>query len=95
MAKALYLMTGAEIAKAYAKASEATSKICTALIEANRGMERGSETRAKSDPLSLDYIRENDRFTAIIHEMDARKRYHGGTQRIIRQDHRETEPWQS
>ena len=84
MAKALDMMTGAEIAKAYAKAGEATSKICTALIEAGRGMERGSETRTKSDPLSLDYIREYDKFSAIVNEMEARKRYHGGTQRIIR-----------
>lgn len=86
MAKALDMMTGAEIAKAYAKASEVTRRICTALIEAGRGMERGSETRAKSDPLSLDYIRENDRFTDIVFEMEARKRYHGGTQRIIRKE---------
>ena len=86
MAKALDMMTGAEIAKAYAKASEATSKICTALIAAGRGMERGSETRSKSDPLSLDYIRENDRFSAIVSEIEARKRYHGGTQRIIRKE---------
>ena len=84
MPKALDMMTAAEIKRAYDKASAVTSQICTALIEAGRGMERGSETRAKSDSLSLDYIRENDRFCAIVNEIEARKRYHGGTQRIIR-----------
>lgn len=84
MTKTLDMMTASEIAKAYDKARKTTSDICTKLINAGRGMERGNETRQKTDPLSLEYIRENDRFNAIVNEIEARKRYHGGTQRIRR-----------
>lgn len=84
MAKPLDLMTAAEIKKAYDKASDLCSINNRALINAGRGMERGSETRAKSDPLALEYVRLNDAFAAIVQEMDLRKRWHGGTQRIIR-----------
>lgn len=84
MAKSLDMMTASEIAKAYDKASAACYANCTALINAGRGRETGRETRAMTDPLALEYIRVNDRHNAIVAEMEARKRYHGGTQRIIR-----------
>ena len=84
MAKSLDMMTGAEIAKAAAKAYARVCANNRAPIDAGRGMERGSEIRAKSDPLALEYIHVNDACNAINDEIAARKRYHGGTQRISR-----------
>lgn len=84
MAKPLDMMTASEITKAYDKAYAASSANCKALIKAERGNEKGSETRQKDDPLSLEYIRINDWLAEINQEMAARKRYHGGTHRIIR-----------
>lgn len=84
VSKALDMMTASEIQKAYDKANAVTLVAGRALIDAGRGIERCSETRTKSDPLSLEYIRANDAFNAINDEITARKRYHGGMQRIIR-----------
>jgi hypothetical protein len=84
MAKNLEIMTASEIAKADAKGYDRVCKINRALIEAGRCNETGAETRAKSDKLSLEYIAANDAWNAINAEIAARKRYHGGTQRIIR-----------
>lgn len=74
------MMTASEIKMAYAKASERVFVNCKALIQEGRGM----ETRARTDPLALEYIRVNDAFNAIVQEIEARKRWHGGTQRIKR-----------
>lgn len=84
MAKPLDMLTAAEIKRAYDKAAEADSIATRALVNAGRGNELCSDTRAKSDPLSLDYIRTADAFNAIVAEMAARKWYHGGLNRIIR-----------
>jgi hypothetical protein len=84
MAKPLEMLTASEIKKAYDKSLALCLTNNKALISAGRGMERGSETRAKADPLALEYIRLNDAFNAINDEIRARKLYHGGMQRIIR-----------
>jgi len=66
--------------------SVASSENCKALIAAGRGLERGTETRAKSDPLSLAYIAVNDAWNAATSEQAARRRYHGGDGPILSPD---------
>lgn len=61
----------------------ASSENCKALIAAGRGNETGRETRAKSDPLSLEYVAVNDAWSAATAEQAARRRYHGGDGPIL------------
>ena len=75
-------LSAAKIEALYAKRQAACSANRTALINAGRGMERGSEIRTKSDPLSLEYVVLSDAVQLVIAEMEARKRYHGGLKPI-------------
>ena len=77
-----------QIEALYVKRQAACSVNCTALINAGRGMERGSEIYAKgiaaADPLSIEYVKLTDEVQAVISEMEARKRYHGSCAPIKR-----------
>lgn len=84
MPKPLDRMTGSEITKAAAKAYAKVSANCTALIAAGFGSVRGSEIRGMAHPLAAEYIAVNDAWQELADEIAARKRWHGGTQRIIR-----------
>ena len=84
MAKPLDMMGAAEIKRAYDKALAEGRLICSEFINAGRGHERPSEIRYMTDALALRHTANMERFSAIVQEMEARKRWHGGTQRIIR-----------
>ena len=72
----------------YAKRQAACSVNCTALINAGRGMERGSAIYAKgvagADPLSVEYVTLTDAVRVVIDEMESRKRWHGSLKPIKR-----------
>ncbi len=53
-----------------------------ALITAGRGKERPSEVRAKSDPLSLEYIQAEQACVDLIAEKGRRISYHGNLRAI-------------
>lgn len=81
-------LSAAKIEALYEKRQKACSINCTALINAGRGMERGSEIYAKgiagADPLSIEYVKLSDAFQEVVREMDARKRWHGSLKPIKR-----------
>lgn len=84
MAKALDLMTGAEIKRAHDKAYAASSLNCKALVAAGFGHVRGSEMGVIDHPLAREWRTINEALRPIVAEIEARKRWHGGTQRITR-----------
>ena len=84
MTKSLDMMTASEIQRAYDKASAESSNICHAFIDAGRGHERPSEIRHMTDALAMRSTANSERLRAIVHEMESRKRWHGGLGRIIR-----------
>lgn len=81
-------ISAAKLDALYEKRQADCSANCTALINAGRGMERGSEIYAKgvagADPLSIEYVRVTDAVREVINEQDARKRWHGSHKPIRR-----------
>ena len=84
MTKPLDMMTASEIQRAYDKVSAEGSIINRAFIDAGRGHERPSEIRHMTDALAVKYTVNMEKFSAIVQEMESRKRWHGGLSRIIR-----------
>lgn len=84
MTKSLDMMTASEIQKAYDKAFTAALANNHALIAAGFGSVKFADIAALNHPLATEHGVVNKRFSEIVDEMHARKRYHGGTQRIIR-----------
>lgn len=70
-------MTRAQLQAAAARADRALSAACDALIDAGRGRELSSETRAKSDPLALAWLAAADRCAELEHERRRRIDWHG------------------
>lgn len=74
----------------YEKLSAESSAICTRLIAAGFGLERGSETRRRAletgDTLAVEYVDINDRLYAAAEEQAARRRYHGSLKPIKRKE---------
>jgi len=81
-------LSAAKIEVLYEKRQKACSVNCTALINAGRGMERGSEIYAKGkagvDTLSIEYVKLSAAFQEVVQEMEARKRWHGNLKPIKR-----------
>lgn len=77
-------LTRAALRAAIDKADAESSALCDALIIAGRGHERPSETRAKTDDLSMRYIAAADRCAALYGERSRRVAYHGTEHRIRR-----------
>ena len=75
-------MSSRELHLATYKANVRLITANNALIAAGRGDERPSETMAKSDPLSLEYIQARKACEAIIAERDRRKAHHGNLRAI-------------
>jgi hypothetical protein len=66
----------------YSKRFDVASDATKALIAAGRGEERFNETRAKTDKLSLRFLKAHDSFHEVVREKEARRRWHGGDQPI-------------
>ena len=84
MTKSLDMMTASEIQRTYDKVSAEGSIIGRAFIDAGRGHERPTEIRHMTDALAVRYTVNMEKFSAIVQEMESRKRWHGGLGRIIR-----------
>jgi hypothetical protein len=84
MPKPLDMMTASEIQRAYGKVSAEGSILNRAFIDAGRGHERPSEIRHMTDTLAMKHTANMEKFSAIVQEMESRRRYHGGLNRIIR-----------
>lgn len=81
-------ISAAQLQSRYDSAFEKSGALCRELIAAGFGNERANETRQRAaetgDPLACRYVKEADKFAAIVAEMDARKRYHGSLRPIRR-----------
>lgn len=75
-------MSATVLQTAHDKESATGSKITDEMINAGRGTEKPTETRTKTDDLSLRYQAHADRWRAINDEMDARRKYHGSLKPI-------------
>ena len=77
------LLTESELRKAIAKVAVESSTICSAFIDAGRGFERPSETRLKSDPLSVKWQDCAQKGDTLRAEENRRRAWHGSLKRII------------
>lgn len=81
-------LSAAKLQALYDKRQAASSINCRALIDAGRGMERGSGIYAKgkagADPLSVEYVAVTDAVQEVIAEMNARKAWGGDLKPIRR-----------
>ena len=71
------LMTRAELERAMLIAGKKAMVICEAMIAAGRGYEKPSETRTKTDPLSIARNVAADWEAALYAERERRLTYHG------------------
>lgn len=75
-------LTKSQLLKKKEVVSEKQSKIADEMIAAGRGYELPTETRQKTDELSLQFIDAADKFLAVQNEIERRIKYHGSLDRI-------------
>jgi hypothetical protein len=78
-------LSSRELHLVYYKAKIRFADAHTAILQAGRGNERPSETKAKSDPLSVEYTKAEKEVLAIIDERDRRMNCHGNFRPIKEQ----------
>jgi hypothetical protein len=81
-------LSAAKLETLYAKRQAVSSQVCSALIQAGYGMERGSDTRARAettgDALAVKYVETSDATYEVVREIEARKTYQGNLRPIKR-----------
>lgn len=82
MKKTLSQLSARELLAKQEKARELASSICSELIASGRGHEKPSETRTKTDELSLRWLANSRECADIGAEVERRKTWHGSLKPI-------------